>query len=307
MVATLVPQASSRNGNDPRRARGRRCAGVPIPATIEAVENRNRRADSIWADLGRIRAEAPLVHNITNYVVMNVTANALLALGASPVMAHAQEEVAEMTGIARALVINIGTLSAPWISAMFTAGGAARRKGLPIVLDPVGAGATAFRTETSRRLLDELSPAIVRANPSEIRALESDERATRGVDSAHAPEDAAEAASALAGRTGGVVVASGAIDLVVAGGTVARVLNGHPMMAKVTGMGCTASALAGAFAAVNPSARDAAVNAMAVMGIAGELAAEGAPGPGTFLARFLDALYLMSESDIRGRLKVREP
>jgi hydroxyethylthiazole kinase len=271
------------------------------------VETHNRRADSIWADVERIRAEAPLVHNITNYVVMNVTANALLALGASPVMAHAEEEVAEMTAIARSLVINIGTLSAPWIAAMFQAGGVARRRALPIVLDPVGAGATTFRTETARRLLDELTPAIVRANASEIRALASDERATRGVDSAHAPEDAAGAAEALARRTHGVVVASGAIDLISSGGTVAHIANGHPMMAKVTGMGCTASALAGAFAAVNPSALDAAVNAMAVMGIAGELAAEGARGPGTFIPRFLDALYLLSESDIRGRLKVREP
>jgi hydroxyethylthiazole kinase len=288
------------------RRPSRRCAQVALPATIADVETHNRRADSIWADIQRIRAEAPLVHNITNYVVMNVTANALLALGASPVMAHAEEEVAEMTAISRALVLNIGTLSPPWIAAMFKAGGAARRNGLPIVLDPVGAGATNYRTETARRLLDELAPAIVRANASEIRALASDERATRGVDSAHAPEDAAVAGAALAARTGGVVVASGAIDLIVSAGAVARVSNGHPMMAKVTGMGCTASALAGAFAAVNPSARDAALNAMAVMGIAGELAAEGAPGPGTFLARFLDALYLMSEADIRGRLKVLE-
>jgi len=285
----------------------RRCAQAAVPATIEAVETHSHRADSIWADVRRIRAEAPLVHNITNYVVMNVTANALLALGASPVMAHAEEEVAEMTAIARALVINIGTLSAPWIAAMFQAGGAARRKGLPIVLDPVGAGATTFRTETARRLLDELTPGIVRANPSEIRALAGGERATHGVDSAHAPEDAAVAAAALSARTGGVVVASGAVDLVVSGGAVARVSNGHPMMAKVTGMGCTASALAGAFAAVNPSPREAAVNAMAAMGIAGELAADGASGPGTFLTRFLDALYRLSESDIRGRLKVREP
>jgi hydroxyethylthiazole kinase len=271
------------------------------------VENHTHRADSIWADVERIRAEAPLVHNITNYVVMNVTANALLAIGASPVMAHAEEEVAEMTAMARALAINIGTLSAPWIAAMFQAGGVARRHAVPIVLDPVGAGATTFRTATARRLLEELSPAVVRANASEIRALAGDERGTHGVDSAHSSEDAAGAAAALSDRTHGAVVASGAIDLIVSGGATSRVFNGHPMMAKVTGMGCTASALAGAFAAVNPSASDAAVNAMAVMGIAGELAAEGARGPGSFLPRFLDALYLLSESDIRSRLKVREP
>jgi hydroxyethylthiazole kinase len=283
-----------------------RCAGVVIPATIEDVKNHSDRADRIWADIERIRAEAPVIHNITNYVVMNTTANALLAIGASPVMAHAEEEVGEMAAIARALVINIGTLSAPWIAAMFKAGEAARRNGRPIILDPVGAGGTTFRTVTARKLLAELSPAIVRGNASEIRALVYDERSTRGVDSAHQPEDAADAADALSTRTGCVVVTSGAVDLISSGGMTTGVGNGHPMMAKVTGMGCTASALAGAFAAVNPSARDAAVNAMAVMGIAGELAADHARGPGTFLDQFLDALYLLNESDVRERVKVRE-
>jgi hydroxyethylthiazole kinase len=270
------------------------------------VENHTDRADKIWADIQRIRAEAPLVHNITNYVVMNTTANALLAIGASPVMAHAEEEVAEMTAIARSLVINIGTLSTPWIAAMFKAGDAARRNARPMILDPVGAGATTFRTDTARKLLGGLSPAIVRGNASEIRALADDERSTRGVDSAHEPEDAAKAADALSKRYGCVAVTSGAVDLISSGGMVSRVFNGHPMMRKVTGMGCTASALAGAFAAVNPSARDAAVNAMAVMGIAGELAAEHSRGPGTFFVQFLDALCLLNESDIRERLKVRE-
>ena len=273
--------------------------------TIGDVEN-NRRADSIWADIARIRAEGPLVHNITNFVVMNTTANALLALGASPVMAHAEEEVEEMTAIARSLVINIGTLSAPWVAAMFQAGAVANRKARPIVLDPVGAGATSFRTATARRLIEELSPAIVRGNASEIRALVYDERGTRGVDSAHTTEDAASAAGMLATGRGGVAVSSGAVDLILSRAGTARVSNGHPMMAKVTGMGCTASALAGAFAAVNPSAHDAAVNAMAVMGIAGELAAEHSAGPGTFVPQFLDALYRLSETEIRERLKVRE-
>jgi hydroxyethylthiazole kinase len=270
------------------------------------MENHSDRADRIWADIERIRAEAPVIHNITNYVVMNTTANALLAIGASPVMAHAEEEVGEMTAIARALVINIGTLSAPWIAAMFKAGEAARRNARPIILDPVGAGATTFRTATARKLLAELSPAIVRGNASEIRALADDERSTRGVDSARQSEDAAPAADALSTRYGCVVVTSGAVDLISSGGMTTRVFNGHPMMPKVTGLGCTASALAGAFAAVNPSPRDAALNAMAVMGIAGEIAADHSPGPGTFLVRFLDALYLLNELDIRQRVKVRE-
>jgi hydroxyethylthiazole kinase len=270
------------------------------------VENHTQRADSIWADVERIRAEAPVVHNITNFVVMNLTANALLAIGASPVMAHAEEEVAEMTALARSLVLNIGTLSAPWIAAMFRAGGAARRHGRPVILDPVGAGATAFRTDTARELLAGLSPAIVRCNASEMRALVLDERGTRGVDSAHGSEDAAKAADVVATRYGCVAVTSGAVDLISSGGRTTRIFNGHPMMPKVTGMGCTATALTGAFAAVNPSARDAAVNAMAVMGIAGELAAEGSPGPGTFTGRFLDALYLLTEADIRARLRVEQ-
>ena len=268
--------------------------------------NHSDRADRIWADIQRIRVEAPVVHNITNYVVMNTTANALLAIGASPVMAHAEEEVGEMTALARALVINIGTLSTPWIAAMFKAGESAKRNARPIILDPVGAGATTFRTATARKLLAELSPAIVRGNASEIRALADDERSTRGVDSAYQSEDAAQAADRLSTRYGCVVATSGAVDLISSGGTTTRVFNGHPMMPKVTGLGCTASALTGAFAAVNPSARDAAVNAMAVMGIAGELAADHARGPGTFLVRFLDELYLLTEADIRERVKVQE-
>src|ERR1035437_9902629 len=173
-----------------------------LPATIENMENHSSRADSVWADIERIRAEAPVIHNITNYVVMNTTANALLAIGASPVMAHAEEEVEEMTAIARSLVINIGTLSAPWIAAMFKAGEAARRNARPMILDPVGAGATTFRTATARQLLAELSPAIVRGNASEIRALADDERSTRGVDSAYQSEDAAQAADRLSARYG---------------------------------------------------------------------------------------------------------
>jgi hydroxyethylthiazole kinase len=258
----------------------------------------------IWEDIQRIRAEAPLVHNITNYVVMNTTANALLALGASPVMAHAEEEVEQMAGIARALVINIGTLSAAWVRSMLLAGRAAKAKGIPIVVDPVGAGATHFRSATARRLLDELAPAVVRGNASEIRSLAFDERTTKGVDSAHGSEEALDAGRTLAERYRCVAVVSGAVDLVVSGTAVARIANGHAMMPKVTGLGCTATALIGAFTAVDPSPADAAAHAMAVMGIAGEMAGERAEGPGSFLVRFLDALYNLRESDIGGRLKM---
>ncbi len=264
------------------------------------------RAGCIGEDLRRIRAEAPLIHNITNYVVMNTTANALLALGASPVMAHAEEEVEEMAAIAGALVINIGTLSAAWVRSMRLAGGAARGAGRPVVLDPVGAGATRFRTETARELLRELTPTVVRGNASEIRALVLADARTKGVDSSHGSDQALAAARIVARQPGTAAVVSGAVDLVVSCERVTRIANGHPLMPKVTGLGCTATSLVGAFAAVNPAAHDAAVGAMAVMGIAGEIAAEKAEGPASFLVRFLDALYQIDEPAIASRLKIEE-
>lgn len=258
----------------------------------------------IWQDIQIIRAEVPLVLNITNYVVMNTTANALLAVGAAPVMAHAVEEVEEMTQLARALVLNIGTLSAPWVAAMFKAGKAARARGIPIVLDPVGCGATAFRTATAQRLVAELQPTVIRGNASEIRALVRSSAGAKGVDSQHSPDEVYADAGALSASAGCVVSVSGPVDLVVAGGSVARIENGHPMMTRVTGMGCTASAITGAFVAVNPSPFKAAAHAMAVMGMAGEMAAEHALGSGGFQMHFLDALYGMRDSDVVLRAKM---
>ena len=258
----------------------------------------------IWQDIERIRAEAPLVHNITNYVVMNNTANALLAIGASPVMAHAIEEVDEMVGISRALVINIGTLSAPWVEAMIRAGREAHRRSIPIILDPVGSGATRFRTITTKTLIETIFPTIIRGNASEIRSLLHTGKGAKGVDSQHTPEEVLEDARALSRSANCVISVSGPVDLIVEGNAVARVANGHPMMTKVTGMGCTASAITGAFAAVNSSPFQAAIHAMATIGIAGELAAERATGPGSFQLNILDALYRITESDIEQRLKV---
>ena len=246
------------------------------------------------------------MHNITNYVVMNSTANALLAVGASPVMAHALEEVEDIVGIARALVINIGTLSQTWIEAMVRAGRWARDKGVPVILDPVGAGATRLRTDTAHLLIREAPPAVVRGNASEIRALFYAERGTRGVDSSHGSEDALDAAHAISDRHRCVVCVSGATDVVVSDRSVTRVANGHPLMSRVTGLGCTATALIGAFVAVNPSPFAAAVHAMAVMGIAGEIAAERSQGPGSLQMHFLDALHLLKERDLRDRLKAEE-
>jgi hydroxyethylthiazole kinase len=261
-------------------------------------------AHSIWHDVARIRATAPLVHNITNYVVMNSTANALLALGASPVMAHAEEEVEDMVRLAGALVINIGTLSPPWVRAMHKAAQQAQRLGVPIVLDPVGAGATPYRTDTARELIAAATPAIVRGNASEIDAVALVGQTTKGVESTASPEAALQAARQLSSAHGCAVCVSGATDYVLRGPDLVKVHNGHPMMARVTGLGCTATALCGAFAAVNDSPLAACVHAMAVLGIVGEMAAERSDGPGSLQIALLDALHNVTERDIAERLKI---
>ncbi|MFP4071388.1 MAG: hydroxyethylthiazole kinase [Desulfovibrionales bacterium] len=256
---------------------------------------------TLWTDIEKIRNTGPLVHNITNFVVMNTTANALLAIGASPIMAHAPEEMEDLVGIVNALVLNIGTLRGPWIQSMKTAGALAKKRSLPIVLDPVGAGASRLRTDTALQLLEEVSPAILRGNSSEIMALAGQVGGTKGVDSTMASDAAANAADILAERFGCVVVVSGAVDLITDGTKNVRLTGGSPMLPRVTGMGCTASCLAGAFSAVNPSAFEAAVHAMAIMDVASELAQEQSQGPGTLQLHFLDALYALKRQELEVR------
>lgn len=260
-------------------------------------------AETIWNDVARIRETAPLVHNITNYVAMNNTANALLALGASPVMAHAEEEVAEMAGIAGALVINIGTLSRSWVAAMFRAAERASDLKIPVILDPVGAGATTYRTKTCRDFIETTAPSIIRGNASEIMALAVQGARTKGVDSSDPSAAALKAAKTLNKETGSTVCVSGEVDYIVDGRDVITIENGHSMMPRVTGLGCTASSLCGAFAAVNRSFPAAAAGAMAVMGIAGEIAAESSRGPGSLQVALLDTLYHLSEEDLKKRLR----
>ncbi len=265
------------------------------------------QSKDLCVDVQHLRDNAPLVHNITNFVVMNNTANALLAIGASPVMAHAVEEVAEMTALASALVINIGTLSQKWIEAMALAMTAARKHGVPIVFDPVGAGATGFRTRTCLDLLEQVTPTVIRGNASEIMALAGDAVQTKGVDSSAAASDAGNAARALAEKYGCVVCVSGAVDLVTDGQRVARVRNGHPLMPKVTGLGCTATAMVGAFCAVNSDSLVATSHAMMTMGICGEIAAEQAAGPGTFQVQLIDAFYNLNNAQIEAQWLDPEP
>ena len=251
-------------------------------------------AQNIYQNLEEVRRQAPLVHNITNYVAMNLTANALLAVGASPVMAHAPEEVDDMVNIASALVINIGTLSGPWVQSMRKASLQAEKKGIPIVYDPVGAGATPYRTRTIRELIQAVAPTIVRGNASEIMAIADDKAKTKGVDSARI----------LCNQQKCIVCVSGETDYIVGQKSLAMVKNGHALMPKVTGLGCTASALCGAFAAVNPDYFAATAAAMAVMGITGEIAAEKAQGPASMQMHFLDTLFTISSEDIQKRLKI---
>ncbi len=258
-------------------------------------------------DLRALRERKPLVHQITNYVVMNETANATLALGALPVMAHAKEEVEEMASVAGALVLNIGTLSQHWIEAMLLAAKAANAAGVPVVLDPVGAGATRFRTETAKRILDEAEIAIVRGNAAELATLAGREAEIRGVESIGASDSGAELATAAAVTLGCVAAVTGPVDHVSDGEQVIAVRNGHVLLGTVSGTGCMATAITGCFVAVAPDRPlEAAAEALVAFGVAGEDAAQEAKGPGTFHAGLYDALYNLDPDTIDSRAKVGE-
>jgi hydroxyethylthiazole kinase len=256
------------------------------------------------SSLAAIRDRKPLVHQITNYVVMNETANATLALGALPVMAHAPEEVEEMVGLAGALVLNIGTLSRHWVEAMLAAGWAANARGVPVVLDPVGVGATAYRTDTARRILDEVDVAVLRGNAGEVATLVGVAAEVRGVESVGAGAAAAEVAREAARSLGVVAAVTGAVDHVSDGERVAAVANGDPMLATITGTGCMSSAVTGCFLAVAESPFDAAVEALVAFGVAGEDAARDAKGPGSFHVSLYDALAALDPATLDGRARV---
>jgi hydroxyethylthiazole kinase len=262
----------------------------------------------IWNDITAVRNGAPLVHSITNFVVMNFNANVLLAAGASPVMAHAHEEVLDMVAIAQSLVLNIGTLEPDWIESMRVALQAAAQRGIPTVLNPVGAGATPYRNASIELLLNTAAPTVIRGNGSEIMSVAGASVLTRGVDSSAAANDALSSARALVQRTDGVVCVSGATDHIVDGARWALLSNGHPWMTKITGVGCSATALVGAFCAVQPDAWRATVSAMALMGVAGEVAAEKAvvrrQGVGSMQVTLLDELQLLDQATFEQRLKM---
>lgn len=256
-------------------------------------------------NLKTIREKKPLIHNITNYVVMNYTANALLACGASPVMAHAREEVEDMVSFAGALVLNIGTLTPDWVDSMLIAGRRANKLNTPIILDPVGSGATRLRTESSKRLIRDLKISVIRGNASEILSLSDEESRTRGVDAIHGVDEAADAALILAKELGTTLVITGEVDLITDGNRTCRVLNGHQLMSFVTGTGCTATAMIGAFLAVDNDPVEAAATALAFFGLAGEKAAKNAQAPGTFQIALLDALFTITPEELETGARIQ--
>ncbi|GAA0245867.1 hydroxyethylthiazole kinase [Marinomonas primoryensis] len=257
--------------------------------------------DTIINALHAVREQKPLVVNITNYVVMNNTANALLAIGASPIMAHSREEMAEMMSFSGALVINIGTLDSLWIPRMMVAVEQANNHNKVVVLDPVGCGASKLRTQTSRQIAEAANKLIIRGNASEIIALAGEQGTSKGVDSMDSSEAAVGAAQYLAKTYQCNVVVSGETDFIITADCQIKLNNGHIMMPYVTGMGCTLSALTGAFAAVG---EETGLAAAAVLGVAGEIAAEQSKGPGSLQLNLLDALYLLDEETLIQRLKM---
>ena len=257
------------------------------------------------ATLAAIRARAPLIHAITNYVAMDLTANLLLAVGASPVMVRSAEEAGDMAGAADALSINIGTSTEADIEVMATAARAAVDAGHPWVLDPVGVGATRFRGEAARRLAG-LQPTVIRGNAAEIMALGGDEEGgARGLDSGVEAAEALDAAQSLAKASGSVVAVTGAVDYVTDGRRLLAVANGDPMMTRVTALGCALGALLAAALAVEEDAVEATAHGLAILGVAGEEAAALTAGPGSFRVRLLDLLYGLDGGLLDARATIR--
>lgn len=258
----------------------------------------------LWELVQLVRQKSPLVHSITNYVVMNNTANALLAVGASPIMAHAKSEIQEMIGIAHSVVINIGTLDEYWSESMVMAAEIAYSTGKPWVLDPVGAGATSFRDQILNQLL-QYQPTVIRGNASEIIALaKANTTPTKGVDSTAQSNEAIDAARSLVDQYKTIVCISGETDIILGNQQEIFIRNGHPLMTRVTGLGCSATALTGAFIGITEDKASAVAAAMALIGIAGELAAEESKGPGSLQVNLIDRLYTMTEQEFFNRLKI---
>ncbi len=252
----------------------------------------------VWERLEQIRSEKPLVLSLTNIVVTNFTANVLLALGASPAMTKSEHEVEELTSHCRALVLNTGTPTMDQVHAMRLAAARAKKLGIPVVLDPVGAGASKIRIDAPKEFIRKEWISVVRGNASEIMALGGSQGRPRGVDSLHSSDHALDAAIKLSASYGCVVCVSGEEDLIVSGQRVMKISNGHKMMTLITGMGCASTTLVAAFAAVEKDCFKAAAMGMAVIGLAGELSADLSSGPGSMAVSLMDTLYSLDEKTL---------
>jgi hydroxyethylthiazole kinase len=245
-----------------------------------------------------VQERHPLIHHITNVVTINDVANVTLAIGAAPVMAYAPEEAEEMVSMAGALALNIGTPTVRTVDVMIRAGRRANTLGIPVLLDPVGAGATDFRTEQALRLLSGLRIASLRGNAGEIATLAGRPGGVRGVDAAGGIGEVDRLAGSLARQTGAVVAATGRVDVVTDGERLIRIHNGDPLLTRITGAGCMATAAVAAFTAVDDDPLAAAAGGLVCFGIAAERAAHIAGGPGTFRAALLDAIAALNAETV---------
>ncbi len=256
--------------------------------------------------LAKIKENKPLVHHITNWVTIYDCANITRAIGALPVMAHAKEEVEEMVLIASALVLNIGTLTPKLVESMILAGKKANEKGIPVVLDAVGVGATKLRTDKAKELMEKVKIDILKGNSSEIGTLAGAEAETKGVEAISLKGDPKEIAKALAKSSSSTVVMTGKEDIVSDGERIFIVKNGHDLMGSIVGTGCMVASVIGSFAAVEKDYAKAASYALSSFGIAGEIAAPKSTGPGTFKEKFYDAVYNLNEIQLNEMQKIEE-
>ena len=258
------------------------------------------------AMLGLIRQNKPLIHHITNYVTVNDCANITLCIGASPIMSHALEEVEEMVGHAGALVLNIGTLDSSQTASMLLAGHAANNLNIPVIVDPVGAGATRYRTNFMQRLIEELQISVMKGNAGEIGVLAGADAHVRGVDSGDVNGNLPRIAQNFALESGITIIMTGATDIVSNGRQIITIENGHPMMGRISGTGCMATSVIASFAAVSRNTAEASAAALAAFGIAGERAAAGPSGPGTFKSALFDQLSHLTPAELGTDAKIRE-
>jgi hydroxyethylthiazole kinase len=279
--------------------------------------NNMKACENILELLVSLREKTPLVHHLTNYVTVNDCANITLAIGGSPVMADDINEVRDMVSLASSLVINIGTLNSRTVEAMLEAGKRANELSIPVILDPVGAGATAYRTETAKKILKEIKLSVVRGNLSEIKTLYGVKAQTKGVDSSETLSEnrgelgeVKELAKAFAKELNTVIAITGATDIITDGTRLYTVENGHKIMSKITGTGCMCTSLIGSYLGAGEDKLLAALAGVTSMGIAGEIAYERLDkeneGTGTLRIKIIDAIYNLSEEVILKRVKINE-